>query len=101
MPAEYLSCFCAGTGIGDGGPLISSAKCLIELPCYTLQHHQFKKDVKYKPPLESILILSTDVLTQVTVQKYKQQEIKFFHRRVTGEKTTLGSEHEHLKLGSK
>lgn len=31
MPAVYLSCFCAGTAIGDKGPLKSSAKCFSEL----------------------------------------------------------------------
>lgn len=36
MPGVYFSCFCAGTEIGEGGPLVSSAKCFnefCEFPC--------------------------------------------------------------------
>lgn len=33
MPAVYFSCFCAGTGIGEKGALMSSAKCLLQFPC--------------------------------------------------------------------
>lgn len=44
IPAEYFSCFCAGTATGDSGVLESSAVCFAEP--FTLPYKVYGKSLK-------------------------------------------------------